>query len=156
MRKAHCPPADEGVLAQSSFFVPGRTFAVYVAHPEKRFPSHVAAFSRAGRRALSPRPALTTHHLFQKIARRGFQYDLALIALMSWAFFLLRVRAECLSVAGQEACGHVLNDDRLPRKAAIGRRQEKLVHKLNRRKRMVPGATIPGDHIRGKYLGGVA
>ena len=53
-------------------------------------------------------------------------------------------------MAKRGACGHLLNDDRLLRKAAKGLQQGNLIIKLNRGNHMAAGATI----ARGCICGG--
>ena len=84
---------------------------------------------------------MATHQLGLVITRRGLQDHLALIALLSWVF-LLRLQAECFPLARQKAGEHLLNDDRLLRKAAKGLQQGNLIIKLNRGKHTAAGATV--------------
>ena len=66
---------------------------------------------------------------------------MAPVGLLGW-MFLLRLQAEFLPPAGQSAGGHLVKDDRLLQKAAIGLQRQKLIIKLTRRKNMEAGAAI--------------
>ena len=153
--RPHFPPSEEGVLAWSSFFAPGRTFSIYVSHLEKAcaligvglawrtkavtIASH--GLAKSGDNAFAPRPAITTRQLVQLINTRGLGGSLARIALLSWVF-LLRVQSECIPLTRQRAGEDLLSEERLPRRAVIGLQQGKLIIKLNRRKHMAAGATM--------------
>lgn len=97
---------------------------------------------------MSPIPALTGRRPLLIGSRRGLQSGLSLIALSSWTF-PSRVQSECLPPASQQAGEHLLSDERLSRRAAIGLEEGKLVTKVNRRKHMANGAALAKSCPRG-------
>ena len=94
------PTYWDGMLVRPVYFAPGRTFAIYVAHPEracdligvelKRRTRAVLivrrGLSEAGGSPFSPNPDITSRRLTLKASQKRLRDDLALIALLGRTF----------------------------------------------------------------------
>ena len=89
--RPHIPPAEEGLLARSSFFGAGRSFKIYVAHLEeaclllevgaswnsKAVTVADYGLAGAGERSFSPRPAISKSQL-RELLKEGAAWRFSL------------------------------------------------------------------------------
>ena len=97
--------------------------------------------AKEGDRSFAPRPAISKARLCELVTSLSLQYELALIALIGWAF-LLRIPSDCSPLIRQQAGEDLDSETRLARREVVGLSGARLAIQLNRRKHMAAGSRL--------------